>query len=58
MNINLLKEVRKMLELMDKSKAVKHFLWAFLGATFFTLMIYLLPAVIMAFSQYKQITGQ
>ncbi|SUB58961.1 Uncharacterised protein [Phocoenobacter uteri] len=57
MDFNILKEVRKMLELMDKSKTVKRFLWAILICTFLYGVILALPDVIKAFIEYQKIKG-
>ena len=54
MNINPIQEIRKMLELMDKSNKVHRFMWAVLIIGAIIALVYLAPDVINAISHYQQ----
>ncbi|MFZ7157162.1 hypothetical protein ACLS0M_10680 [Avibacterium avium] len=47
-----------MLELMDKSKTVRRFMWAVLFTVFVYLLLSGLPNLINAFAQWQQLTNQ
>lgn len=62
MNINPIQEIRKMLELMDKSNKVYRFMWAVLILGTIIALVYLLlnglPGVINAISHYQQVNSK
>lgn len=47
-DFNIVKEVRKMLEMMDKSKTIKHFLWFVAFATWSVFAGYVSALIITA----------
>lgn len=62
MNINPIQEIRKMLELMDKSNKVYRFMWAVLILGTIIALVYLLlnglPGVINTISHYQQVNSK
>ncbi|OOF56029.1 hypothetical protein [Rodentibacter myodis] len=62
MNFNLAEEIRKMLELMDKSPRVNRFVWfvTIFGGSIFLIWLLLngFPSVIEALIKWQQMTGK
>ncbi len=56
-DFNIMKEFCKMLELMDKSKTIKHFMWATLFTIAVILLVYLSPELIRALIELYQAVG-
>ncbi|QPB42664.1 hypothetical protein [Rodentibacter haemolyticus] len=58
MTFNLAEEIRKMLELMDKSPRINRFIWTVLFLVFIYGMTLALPSLINAIANWQQLAGK